>query len=410
MSSAAFDPVRVCLVGVSNFARNHAGSIRLVEEEGLAKLACAVIRSPDKYAEAVADYRARGVTVYTSYEEMLAAEKGKTELVALPIAIPDHADLSVAAMDAGYDVLCEKPPAATIEQLDAMIAAEKRTGRFCCIGFQNQSKNTVRALKQAVCEGRFGDITHIEVMATWVRLETYYERNDWAGTLVFNGKYCLDGPTTNALAHYLFNALYWASPQWLDAAQPARVRGEIYHAHPIESDDCAAVKLETVGGTEITYLTTLAAWENIGPFSKLQGTKGRAQWSSGGPTEMQFEDGTTETVAPDKVAEHHEVFRNAIRYLRGVDAELNCPVAMTRPYVVAMNGAFQSNGRPGAIPPEHVTREPREGTIFTAINGITEIVQRGYEERKTYSELGVPWAHETPWVDTRDYREFRPGF
>lgn len=410
MSSADFDPVRMCLVGVSNFAKNHAASIRVMEDEGLAELVCVVIRSPDKYAEAVSDYRARGVTVYTSYEEMLAEEKGNTELVALPIAIPDHADLSIAAMDAGYDVLCEKPPAATIEQLDAMIEAEERTGRFCCIGFQNQSKNTVRALKQAVCDGRLGDITHIEVMATWIRLETYYERNDWAGTLVFNGKYCLDGPTNNALAHYLFNALYWASPQWLDAAQPARVRGEIYHAHPIESDDCSAVKVETVGGTEITYVTTLAAWESIGPLSKLQGTKGRAQWSSGGPTVMQFDDGTTETVEPDKQAEHDEVFRNTIRYLRGVDAELNCPVAMTRPFVVAMNGAFEANGRPQAIPPEHVTREPREGTIFTAINGITEIVRRGYEERKTYSELGVPWARETPWVDTRDYREFKPGF
>ena len=410
MTTPTFDPVKICLVGVSNFAKSHAGSISVMEEEGLAKLSCVVIRSPDKYADAVADYNERGIKIYNAYEEMLSEEKGSTELVALPIAIPDHADLSIAAMDAGYDVLCEKPPAATIEQLDAMIEAEKRTGKFCCIGFQNQSKNTVRALKRAVCDGRLGEIEHIEVMAEWVRVETYYDRNDWAGKLVFNGKYCLDGPSNNATAHYLFNALYCASPQWLHAEQPARVRGEIYHAHPIESSDLAAIEVETVSGTDITYLTTLAGWETVGPLSKVYGTKGWAEWAMSGSTVFHFNDGATETVEWDKQPEHHEVFRNTIRYMRGADEELNCPVAMTRPFTVALNAAFQSNGRPTQIPMEHVTREPKDDTIFTGINHIGQFIKRGYEDQKTYSEMGIPWARETPWVDTRDYKKFEPGF
>ncbi len=410
MSGNDFDPVSICLVGVSNFAQSHAGSIRQLEQEGLAQQTCAVVRRPTKYAAAVADYEARGVHVYHSYEEMLDGEQGRTELIALPIAIPDHADLSIAAMEAGYHVLCEKPPAATIEQLDAMVAASERTGKTCCIGFQNQSKNTVRALKQAVCDGRLGKIEHIEVMATWVRLETYYERNQWAGKLIYNGKYCLDGPTNNALAHYLFNALYWASPEWLAAAQPARVRGEIYHAHPIDSDDCSAVQVETVDGTRITYLTTLAAWENIGPLSKVYGTAGWAEWSMSGPTILHLADGATETIAWDGRPEHHEVFRNTIRYLRGADRELNCPVAMTRPFVVALNAAFESSGRPTAVPAAHVTREPREETIFTAINAITETIRQGYAAGRTYSDMGVAWARSTPWVDTHSYRHFRPDF
>ncbi len=404
----AFDPVSICLVGVSNFAESHATSIAQMEREGLARLRCAVVRSPDKYPEAVAAYRARGVTVYTAYGEMLAAEKGRTELVTLPVAIPDHADLSVAAMEAGFHVLCEKPPAATVEQIDAMIATSQRTGRVCAIGFQNQSKDTVRALKRAVCDGRLGRIEHIEVMATWVRLETYYQRNAWAGKLLFEGRYCLDGPLTNALAHYLFNALYWASPTWGEAANPARVRAEIHHAHPIESDDCCAVKLETEGLATVTYLATLAGWEDIGPRSKVYGTKGWAEWSMGGPTVLHL-GGEPEVIGPAPVPEHDEVFRNMIRHLR-LGEELNCPVAMARPFQVAMNAAFESNGRPRQVPEEYVTREPRQGTVFTAIRDIRPIVERGYAEAKTFSELGVPWARETPWVDTRGYRRFRPEF
>ncbi|MCE5216311.1 Gfo/Idh/MocA family oxidoreductase [bacterium] len=408
--TANFEPVRLCLVGVSNFAESHAGSVRKMEEEGLAKQTCALVRSPQKYADAVAKYQERGVKVYFTLEEMLREEQGKTELITLPIAIPDHAAVSIACMEAGYNVLCEKPPAATIEQIDAMIEAQKRTGKMCAIGFQNQSKNTVRALKRAICDGRLGDIQHIETMATWVRLETYYERNDWAGKLLFFGKYCLDGSAQNALAHYLYNGLYWASPKWLHAASPVKVRGEVYHAHPITSEDLSGIQVETDTGVLVTYLVTLAGWEHSGPISKVYGTKGWAEWAMSGSTVFHFDDGTTETVEFDGNAEHHEVFRNAIRYLRGVDAELNCPVEMTRPHTVALNAAFESNGAPQQIPAEYVTREPRNDTIFTAINDIPEVIRQGYEQGKLYSDLGVPWARATRWVDTRDYRAFRPSF
>ena len=128
-----------------------------------------------------------------------------------------------------------------------------------------------------------------------------------------------------------------------------------------------------------------------------------------GPTILHLPGGD-EVIEPDKRGEHHEVFRNMIRYIRGEDPELNCPVEMTRPFTVALNAAFESNGRPTQIPMEHVTREPRDNTVFTAINGITQTIERGYEEGKTYHELGIEWGRETPWVDTRQYTAFRPGF
>ena len=99
------DPINICLVGTNNFAGSHFRSVRQMEEEGLARQTCAVIRRPDVYAEAVADYQARGVKVYNSYAEMLQAERGQTQLMALPVAIPDHAETTIAALEAGYDVL-----------------------------------------------------------------------------------------------------------------------------------------------------------------------------------------------------------------------------------------------------------------------------------------------------------------
>ncbi len=399
-------PVGICLVGVSNFARSHKRSIEQMIEEGLATFECVVIRSPDKYPEAMEEYTERGITIYNDYEEMLEQEKERVELVALPLSIQTHASGSIAAMEAGYNVLVEKPPAATVQDVDAMIAASERTGRFCVVGFQNQSKNTVRELKRKICDGALGDIEQISVMAEWVRDDDYYSRNAWAGQMVIDGDYVLDGPTNNALAHYMFNALYWSSQMWGHADTPVRVKGELYHAHPIPGEDTSSIRVETAGGTHIVYNTTLAGWNTRGPFTRIEGTKGTAWWRHTGDTDIEYADGSTETIVWDREREHDEVFRNAIRYLRGEDDGLNASIAMTRPMTVAVNGAYESGGPPREVPSEYVTREERDDSVFTGIDGLPELLDRCYEEALTYSEAGAPWTYEPEWFDTSTYSKF----
>ncbi len=399
-------PVGICLVGVSNFAQSHKRSIEQMVEEGLATFDCVVIRSPHKYPEAMEEYQERGIKIYLDYDEMLEAEKERVELVALPLSIQTHAEASIAAMEAGYDVLVEKPPAATVQDVDAMIAASERTGRFCDVGFQNQSKNTVRELKRKICEGALGDIERISVMAEWVRDDGYYARNPWAGQMVIDGEYVLDGPTNNALAHYMFNALYWSSQTLNHADTPVKVKGELYHAHPIPGEDTASIRVMTSGGTEIIYNVTLAGWETRGPFTRIEGSKGTALWNHTGDTEIEYADGSSETIAWDKEREHYEVFRNAIRYLRGEDEHLNASIEMTRPITVAVNGAYESGAPPCEVPAEHVTREDRGEKVFTGINGLPDLLDQCYEEGLMYSEAGAPWACETDWFDTSTYTRF----
>ncbi len=401
-----FDPVSICLVGVSNFARSHKRSIQQMVEEEMATFDCVVIRSPDKYPEAMDEYSGRGIRIYHEYEEMLEAEQDRVELVALPLSIQSHASASIAAMEAGYNVLVEKPPAATVQDVDAMIAASERTGKFCDVGFQNQSKNTVRELKRRICDGKLGGIERVTVMAEWVRDDDYYARNPWAGQMVMDGDYVLDGPTNNALAHYMFNALYFASQTWNHADTPVRVRGELYHAHPIPGEDSSSIRVAASGGAQIVYNVTLAGWETRGPLIRIEGSDGVAHWSHRDATQIAYADGSTETIESDGRSEHHEVFRNAIRYLRGEDDVLNASIAMTRPITVAVNGAYESGAPPRTIPDEHVTREPRDDSMFTGINGIGELLDRCYEESLTYSEAGAPWAYEPEWFDTSDYTRF----
>ncbi|MGD9497524.1 MAG: hypothetical protein AB7Y46_14580, partial [Armatimonadota bacterium] len=139
---------------------------------------------------------------------------------------------------------------------------------------------------------------------------------------------------------------------------------------------------------------------------RVEGTQGTAHWDFQGPCRIEYADGSRQVIEPDGRREHDEVFRNAIRYLRGIDQELNCPVAMTRPLTVAVIGAYESGAPPRAIPPEHVTREPRGDKTFTGINGIGELLDRCYAQHLTFYDAGAPWSYATEWFDTRNYTRF----
>lgn len=94
--------------------------------------------------------------VYTSYEEMLA----DTEIEVIHVCTPNssHAEISVAAMEAGKHVMCEKPMAKTTEEARSMIETSKRTGKKLTIGYQNRFRTDSRYLHE-VCEaGELGEI------------------------------------------------------------------------------------------------------------------------------------------------------------------------------------------------------------------------------------------------------------
>ncbi|AKJ64397.1 Gfo/Idh/MocA family oxidoreductase [Kiritimatiella glycovorans] len=76
--------------------------------------------------------------VYTDYREMLEKQ---TDLDAVIVATPDfvHHEITIAALEAGKDVYCEKAMSNDIEKARAMVRAMKSTGRLLQIGHQRRS-------------------------------------------------------------------------------------------------------------------------------------------------------------------------------------------------------------------------------------------------------------------------------
>ena len=405
------EPVKLTIVGIGGYGRSYVAAAKRVQEEGLAVLHSVVIRNRPKYAKEVEEYEQRGVPIRSSFEEMLELDAGDLDLITIPTGIDMHRAMLIPAVEAGRDVILEKPPAATIQDMDAMIEALERTGRWCQVGFQNQSKVTVRELKRRICDGKLGKITSVAVKGKWRRKDSYYSRNPWAGLLKKHDQYILDGTINNPLAHYLMNGLYFASDEWQTVAEPVTVRAELYKGHRIHSEDTSAVEVTCANGVTVHFFATLCAAEQSQPEIEIVGEKGKAHWPAAGEVRIAYGDGSSEVIEEPGENARDEVFRNAIRYLRGEDEELNCPLQMTRPHTLSVNGAFESSGGTHKIPDDMLKRytdpdDPEDTDVCTEIPEIEDVIDRAFAERKLYSDLGVPWAVPTRPFSVESYTRF----
>lgn len=124
-----------------------------------------VVAMADISEEAIAGHKERfGIASgYEDWNEMLAAE----ELDAVSVCTPNklHEQPTIDALNAGCDVLCEKPLAHSAEAGERMVAAAKATGRKLVIGFQYRYNARTQFLRKAADAGQFGNILYASVKA-----------------------------------------------------------------------------------------------------------------------------------------------------------------------------------------------------------------------------------------------------
>ena len=96
---------------------------------------------------------------FGSYEELLASDTVDAVYIALPNHL--HALWTIMALDAGKHVLCEKPFALTLEEVDKVIQKSKETGLVVAEAFMYLHHPQTKMVGEWVRSGRLGDITVI---------------------------------------------------------------------------------------------------------------------------------------------------------------------------------------------------------------------------------------------------------
>jgi len=130
------DHLRLAFIGCGNIARRHIVAMKDLVDRGrggfqVVALCDANLDSAHALAQTVKEQLDGAPTVYTSYEEMLSAEKLDGVDICLPHGL--HHTVAIACMEAGVDVLCEKPIGVSVRAGRLMEQAAERTGRILSI-------------------------------------------------------------------------------------------------------------------------------------------------------------------------------------------------------------------------------------------------------------------------------------
>lgn len=101
--------------------------------------------------------------VFTDYNDLVAMP----ELDAVSVCTPNnfHAPPTIAALNAGKHVICEKPIAGNANDGQAMVDAQKASGKVLQIGLQSRFGTEARTLRKLYEDGFFGDIYYARAMA-----------------------------------------------------------------------------------------------------------------------------------------------------------------------------------------------------------------------------------------------------
>lgn len=122
---------------------------------------------------------------YTDYRQMLA--ENEIELVAIATESGLHAQIALDCIDAGVNVIIEKPMAMSMADAEEIIRRSREKGVKVCACHQNRFNTAVQETRRALEEGRFGRLSHGSIHVRWNRNRDYYTQAPWRGTWAQDG-------------------------------------------------------------------------------------------------------------------------------------------------------------------------------------------------------------------------------
>lgn len=184
---------KIAIIGCGGIANGkHMPSLKKLNNIEMAAF-CDIVE--EKAQEAAKQYGSPDAKVYTDFADVL----GDPSIDIVHVCTPNdsHARITIAALEAGKHVMCEKPMAKTAEEAQQMVDAAKRTGKKLTIGYNNRFRSDSQHLKKLCDDGELGEIYMAKAHAirrravpTWgVFLD---EEKQGGGPLIDIGTHALD--------------------------------------------------------------------------------------------------------------------------------------------------------------------------------------------------------------------------
>jgi len=396
-------PLAVVLVGIAGMGGVYLRALLDRVKAGGVRLVAAVEPHPERCPD-LGRLLLLDVPLFKNLEDFYARRGADLAIIASPIHF--HCDQTCLALERGNHVLCEKPPAATVQEVRRMIEAQERAGKQVAIGYQWSFSAAIQALKNDIIAGVLGTPRRLRCLYLWPRDEAYYQRNDWAGKRSDGrGRWILDSPANNAMAHDLHNMFYVLGRTRETSALPWRVEAELYRANPIENFDTIALRCQVEGGAEILFYASHAACRDTGPVFSYEFGEGTVSVSGRDvPVRADFlnGEGLVYGLADGEPLKKLWDFAGDISSGRPPACGLAAALSQT----LCLNGAQDSMPDIREFPPSIVRREGDPGKRTASVEGLSEALTECYETSLLPSEAGFGWAGPGRVVDLSSYQSF----
>ncbi len=122
---------------------------------------------------------------YVDYKKMIDEENLDVVHICTPHYL--HAPMAIYAVQAGVNVLTEKPMSIQLEDAKAMIDTAQEKEVVLGVIFQNRYNPGSILIKETLASGQLGAIISSKLSVTWNRSDEYYSKSDWKGTWALEG-------------------------------------------------------------------------------------------------------------------------------------------------------------------------------------------------------------------------------
>lgn len=253
--------MKIILIGAGRYGKIYLDYI-LENQSPEIELAGIVEKNFDS-SPAKEEAEAAQIPVYQSLEEYYSKNTAELAVIVTPPFL--HCEQSVYCLKHGSNVLCEKPAAPTVAEVEQMIDAEKKYGKFIAIGYQWSYSDAILNLKKDILDGEFGKPLRMKTMTSWWRDRSYYTESSWGGRISKDGRLIYDSIASNACAHDIHNMLFLLGDTMNSSAFPEKIEAECFRANDIESFDTCVLRMTMKDGVHLYFSASHAAYNWSGP-------------------------------------------------------------------------------------------------------------------------------------------------
>ena len=303
--------IRAAIIGCGRISKNHFKSIEKHQDN------IELIAICETQQTILSEYEKKyNINGYLNLVNMLENEDLDLVIICTPSGM--HAEQTKLCAKHSVNVMTEKPMATFWSDGVQMVEACDKANVRLFVVKQNRKNDTLKLLKRAIKENRFGKIHMVQINVFWTRPQKYYDEASWRGTIKLDG-----GALMNQASHYV-DLLDWL------IGPIDKIQAMMSTTLDIEAEDTAVLNVKWVNGALGSMSVTMLTYpKNLEGSITILGEKGTVRIGGVAVNDIQHWEFDEPKDYDDKIEEanyqttsaygfgHHLYYNNVIEVLRG---------------------------------------------------------------------------------------------